>query len=203
MPEIYFKPRHPGQRRVAEVWDESSALVITGPAGTGKTSAALALALLKSPRVILCRPAVPVDEDLGFIPGDLSEKLQPWISPFADVLRDLSADGATLEKWGRKIEVVSIGLLGGRTVKDATLIVDEAQSATFKQLKMAITRVGEKGRVVLCGDYDQPARPGNVGVNPLKEIANRLTSVSGAAVVHFIPEWQQRSPFVQRVLEVL
>lgn len=203
MPEIYFKPRHPGQRRVAEVWDETSALVLTGPAGTGKTACALALALMKSKRVMLCRPAVPVDEDLGFIPGDLNEKLAPWMGPFACVLRDLSVTGPTLEKWGKTIETVSIGLLAGLTVKDCTLIIDEAQSATYAQLKMALTRVGDRGRLVLCGDYEQPARPGLVGTNPLRDVANRLSSVSGAAVIHFIPEWQQRSPFVQRVLEVL
>lgn len=200
MPEIIFRPRHPGQRRVAEVWDESQAIVITGPAGTGKTSISLALALAKSPRVILCRPAVPVDEDLGFIPGDLSEKLAPWLAPFSDVLRDMSSTGATLEKWGKKIEIVSVGLLGGRTIKDATLILDEAQNCTRRQLVMALTRVGENGRVVLCGDYDQSVIPGPCA---LKDIASRLTSVSGAAVVHFLPEWQQRSEFVKRVLEVL
>lgn len=199
MPEIYFKPRHPGQRRVAEVWDESQAIVITGMAGTGKTSISLALALSKSDRVVLCRPAVPIDEDLGFIPGDLGEKLKPWLSPFTDVLQDMSS-GNTLEKWGKKVEVVSVGLLGGRTIKNATLVADEAQNLTYRQIVTALTRVGENGRVVLCGDYDQSVLPDPC---PLKIIANKLTAVKGASVIHFDASWQQRSEFVRRVLEVL
>jgi len=198
MPEIIFTPKHPGQKRVMEVWNDSQAIVVTGSPGTGKTACALAMALKYSKKVILCRPAVPVDEDLGHLPGTMEEKLGPWLMPFADVLGDISQTHQ-LHKW-RNIETVSVGLLGGRTVKNATLIIDEAQNCTFGQLKMALTRVGENGRVVLLGDYDQSQIKGS---NPLKDIATRLTMVKGASVIHFLPEYQLRSPFVQRVLEVL
>lgn len=181
-----------------EVWNESQALVITGGAGVGKTAVALAMALMRSKKVMLCRPAVPLDEDLGHLPGTMDEKLAPWLAPFADVLGDIS-EARHLHKW-RDIEAVSIGLLGGRTVKNAVLIIDEAQNANFNQLRMALTRVGENGKVVLCGDYDQAVVSGK---NPLKDIAQRLTMVEGASVIHFPPEYQLRSKFVQRVLEVL
>ena len=197
-PQIQFSPKHPGQKRVAELWDKSQALVITGPAGTGKTSISLALALMRSKKVMLCRPSVSVDEDLGFEPGTLDEKIAPWLSPFTDVLGDMS-ETRQIYKW-RNIETVAIGRLGGRTVKHCTLIIDEAQNATYAQLKSALTRVGDNGRVVLCGDYDQTQIKGS---NPLKDIASRLSLVEGAAVVHFLPEYQMRSKFVQRVLEVL
>lgn len=197
-PQINFSPRHPGQKRVVELWEKSQALIIAGPAGTGKTAVALAMALKYAKKVILCRPAVPVDEELGFAPGTIEEKLAPWLSPFSDVLGDLS-ETRYLAKW-KNLETVGIGLLGGRTVKNAVLIVDEAQNATRAQLKMALTRCGENGKIVLCGDFSQTQIK---GPNPLKDVADRLTLVEGANVVHFLPEHQLRSPFVQRVLEVL
>lgn len=165
---------------------------------THNTAVALAMALKYAKKVILCRPAVSVDEELGFAPGTIEEKLAPWLSPFSDVLGDLS-ETRYLAKW-KNIETVGIGLLGGRTVKNAVLIVDEAQNATRAQLKMALTRCGENGKIVLCGDFSQTQLKGH---NPLKDIADRLTLVEGANVVHFLPEHQLRSPFVQRVLEVL
>jgi len=197
MPEIHYAAKHEGQKRVAEVWDKSKCIVIVGEAGTGKTSCALGNALSRGENVILCRPAVPVEEDLGFIPGDLNEKLLPWMAPFADVLGTLG--GKKLELW-KTIEFVSIGLLGGRTVTDATLIIDECQNATYRQIKMALTRVGKGGRVVLCGDYSQTEL---TGPNPLRDISERLSQVEGAAVIHFLPTQQLRDPFVRRVLEVL
>jgi len=198
IPSIVFSPKHPGQKRVCEIWKDSQALVILGPAGTGKTSVALAMALKYSTKVVLCRPAVSIEESLGFVPGTMDEKIAPWLSPFTDVLGDIS-ETKYLNKW-RNIETVSVGMLGGRTIKNATLIVDEAQNCTYSQLKSALTRVGENGRVVLCGDYDQTMIK---GPNPLKDIANRLSLVEGANVVHFLPEYQMRSKFVQKVLEVL
>lgn len=109
-PQIQFSPKHPGQKRVAELWDKSQALVITGPAGTGKTSISLALALQRSKKVMLCRPSVSVDEDLGFEPSTLDEKIAPWLSPFTDVLGDMS-ETRQIYKW-RNIETVAIGRLG-------------------------------------------------------------------------------------------
>ena len=198
MPEIVFTPRHAGQRRVCEVWDKSQAIIIIGPAGTGKSSCALAMALKHSSKVILCRPAVAIHEDLGHYPGTLEEKLAVWMGPFTDVLGDVS-HANRLHKW-RSIEVASVGLLGGRTIKNGVLLIDEAQNCTKSQLKCALTRVGENGKVVLCGDYEQSMLK---GPNPLKEVAEKLSLVEGAVVIHFLPEHQQRSPFVQRVLEVL
>lgn len=199
MEKIIFSPRHDGQRKVAEIWDKSQAIVITGPAGTGKTSVALGLALTREPRVILCRPAVAVDEDLGFTPGTIEEKLAPWMAPFLDVLGDLS-NVRHLAKL-KNVETVSIGMLGGRTIKGATLICDEAQNCSYAQLKMALTRIGEKGRVVLCGDYEQTQL--KTKPNPLRDIADRLSLVTGAAVINFLPQHQQRSGFVTEVLKVL
>lgn len=155
-------------------------------------------------KVILCRPTVACDEDLGFFPGTLEEKLGPWLGAFHDVLGEMS--WSSLDQFidgegGRAVEVLPVGMVRGRTVKDAVLIADEAQNLTAAQIKLLCTRVGRNGKVVLCGDPSQSdirIRP-----NPLAVAASKLAMVDGVELCKFTLTDQVRDPFVTAVLTAL
>lgn len=200
--ELAYEPRNDRQRLIRELWPQTRLLIATGEAGTGKTTAALGEALAevaagRSRRILLCRPTVAVEEELGFLPGDLNAKLGPWLSAFGDCLGEIS--NATLDSLLKDVvEMVPIGMLRGRTVSGGTLIVDEAQNCTERQLLCAATRVGRGGRVVLCGDplqSDIATAP-----NPLTAFAKRVQKVKGVAWVQFEDEDQVRDEFVSALL---
>lgn len=198
---VYF-PINDSQRVVKLRWDNSKLLILRGPAGTGKSNCAVGQALVdiankRSKLVMLARPTVSCEEDLGFLPGDLSEKLGAWMGAFRDVLGDITT--AKLEDF--PVELVGVGMLRGRTVKNATLIVDEAQNLTYSQLKCIVTRVGKGGRVVLCGDSTQSDLRCNY--SPLDDISKKLMNVEGACVINFSEKDQVREPFVNAVIEAL
>lgn len=211
LPPFHYRPRHPRQEAVQAAWADSTLLVLTGPAGTGKTVAAIAgayadVAAGTADRLLVARPVVGVDEDLGFFPGGLDEKLEPWMGAVADVWGKLSP--APLAAIAGLMEARSVGLCRGRTVSRATLVVDEAQNCTLKQLITLCTRPDATGRVVLCGDPDQcdlPAGKFVNGVCPLTHLVRRLTRrrVSRFHVIKFLPEDQQRSPFVREFLSAM
>jgi phosphate starvation-inducible PhoH-like protein len=201
---IVYRPRNEAQKKTVEIWDRARVIILIGRAGTGKTTAGLAGAIAdviagRSARAMLSRPTTGVEEELGYFPGDLNEKLGPWMAPFSDVMGDLSE--AKLASLGPKIETVPIGMLRGRTVSNATLIIDEAQNATWSQLICAVTRVGRGGRVVLCGDPDQTdLKIGKGQEVPLSTLAKKLTDVPGVFVVRCTAADQVRDPFVNLVL---
>lgn len=199
---LAYAPQNPRQQMVRDRWRDSRLMVLTGEAGTGKTTAALGEAMSdvfagRSRMVYLSRPVVPVDEEYGFLPGDLTEKFRPWMGAFADVLGDLS--NSTLEGLSEFVEMIPLGMLRGRTLKFGTLIVDEAQNATWNQLVLAGSRCGRLGRVVLCGD---PAQSDIlwVGEPPLVRLAKRCHRLAGAEWVQFLPSDQRRDSFVTEFL---
>lgn len=211
LPLIQYRPRHRRQEMVQELWAESTVMVLTGPAGTGKTAAAFAGGFLditsgRARKVLVAKPVVGVDEDLGFFPGGLDEKLLPWMGSVEDVWGKMA--GVPLAAIASVLELRSVGLCRGRTVSGATLVVDEAQNLTIKQLVTLCTRPDSTGRIVLCGDPDQCDLPADRMVNgvcPLSHVVQKLTRkrVGRFSVVKFLPEDQQRSPFVREFLAAM
>ena len=204
-PKIVYWPKNPRQELVREYWEHSKFMILSGEAGTGKTTAALGEALLDivrgiSKKIYLSRPAVEAGERLGFLPGDLKEKFKPWMSAFEDVLGDIS-DGS-LDKLSEFVEMIPIGMLRGRTLKHGTLIIDEAQNCQFAQLVLAGSRCGTGGRVVLCGDTDQSDIDWRGGV-PLSDVARRSRVLKNAKWINFLKEDQMRDPFVTEFLEAM
>lgn len=206
--EVLYQPRNASQRALAEKWAAAKLVLLVGPAGTGKSCSALAHALLdclagRARRLLLCRPAVACDEDLGFLPGDLDEKLGPWLGAFRDVLGDLSharwEDVLAADRF--EVELLAAGMARGRTVKDGVLICDEAQNLTPAQIKCLATRVGRNGKVVLCGDPTQSDL--RLAPNPLAAAAARLALVDGVELVKFAAADQLRDPFVTAVIDAL
>lgn len=208
VPSLSYKPRNSSQRLVRELWpqEQITLLALQGPAGTGKTTAALAEAFLdvfaKRKRcVYLARPTISVEEDLGFFPGTLEEKLGPWLPAFRDVFGELCHD--RLDKLSGLWEAVSVGMLRGRTITNATLIVDEAQNCSYSQLKCIVTRPGRNSRIVLCGDASQSDLTENFSSVPLGVFARHIAGTPGYREVLFNIADQVRHPFVSAVLASL
>ena len=156
-----IKPRTINQRKMVEKFKYNSIVFAIGPAGTGKTYTAVALAVqsLKNKevkRIVLPRPAVEARENLGFLPGDLQEKLDPYLRPLYDALRDM-IPGAKLKTYleFRTIEIAPLAFMRGRTLDDAIVILDEAQNATEHQIKMLLTRMGKGAKILVTGDVTQ------------------------------------------------
>lgn len=177
-----------------------------GPAGTGKTYLAVVMAVhaLRNgfvKRIILTRPAVEAGESLGFLPGDLKEKVDPYLRPLYDGLHDVLGVEHTMRLIEREIiEIAPLAYMRGRTLDDAFVILDEAQNTTSEQMKMFLTRLGFGSKMVITGDLTQVDLPN--GVKSGLEIANhRLSSVRGIEVVHLNPSDVVRHPLVQRIIE--
>jgi len=150
-----------------------------GPAGTGKTyiAAALAADMLKCAQIkslILCRPAVEAGEKLGFLPGEIGDKMAPWVAPFMDVLKERLGSG-TLDKLMKSgaIEIAPFSFMRGRTFKDAFILLDEAQNTTREQMKLFLTRIGENAKVVVNGDTKQSDIGKNSGLTVALELAEQ------------------------------
>lgn len=158
--KTWFKPTT-AQDEVFRLINTADILALIGEAGTGKTSAAIraAISLLKANRaeeIVLCRAAVTFGEDIGFLPGDMRDKLSPFIAPVGDALKYLQNKNET-KKVLKEAIVIPVGHLQGRTIQDAVAIVDEAQNLRWEQLEMVVTRLGRNGKIILCGDPTQPA----------------------------------------------
>ena len=177
-----------------------------GPAGTGKTYLAVAQAVAQLitgsvQRLILSRPAVEAGEKLGFLPGDLKEKVDPYLRPLYDALHDcLPAEQVERRIASGEIEIAPLAFMRGRTLADAFVILDEAQNTTIPQMKMFLTRFGQNSRMVVCGDPKQvdlpiPASSG------LADAVKRLEGVEGIAVTHFSVADVVRHPIVGRIVE--
>jgi phosphate starvation-inducible protein PhoH and related proteins len=197
----------PAQQRLMNAIDERAVTVTLGPAGTGKTYLAIAKAVEaleagRVGRVVLSRPAVEAGESLGFLPGDLEQKLAPYLRPLYDALTErlgtkrlkaMVAEGA--------IEIAPVAYMRGRTLNDCFIVIDEAQNCTYGQLKMLLTRLGWRSTMVLTGDPDQTDLLS--GLSGLREVADRLERVPEIAVVRLTDADIVRHPLVAGMLTVL
>jgi phosphate starvation-inducible PhoH-like protein len=177
-----------------------------GPAGTGKTYLAVAQAVSQLisgsvDRLILSRPAVEAGERLGFLPGDMKEKVDPYLRPLYDALYDmLPTEQVERRIASGEIEIAPIAFMRGRTLNDAFIILDEAQNTTPAQMKMFLTRFGMRSRMVICGDPRQVDLPEG-GRSGLHDAVERLNGVKGIAVVPFSAADVVRHPLVGRIVE--
>jgi len=178
-----------------------------GPAGTGKTYIAVAQAVAQLitgsiQRLILSRPAVEAGEKLGFLPGDMKEKVDPYLRPLYDALNDcLPAEQVERRIASGEIEIAPIAFMRGRTLADAFIILDEAQNTTPGQMKMFLTRFGENSRMVVCGDPKQTDLPGGMNASGLNDAVGRLEGVDGLSICRFGTGDVVRHPIVGRIVE--
>ncbi len=199
-------PRSEKQKNYIRALKESDIVISAGPAGTGKTFLAVAVALTmllekKIERIILSRPAVEAGERLGFLPGDMREKVDPYLRPLYDSLYDL----LDFEKIQKKIEIGDIEIaplafMRGRTLKNSFAILDEAQNATDTQIKMFLTRIGENSKIVINGDPSQIDLPNKTmsGLNRSKKLLGHLKEIS---VVDFDHTDVVRHPLVSKIVK--
>lgn len=177
-----------------------------GPAGTGKTYLAMAMAVRalqerQVKRIILTRPAVEAGERLGFLPGDLAEKINPYLRPLYDALHDMMEPGrvAALIERGT-IEVAPLAFMRGRTLNDSFVILDEAQNTTAEQMKMFLTRLGFDSKTVITGDITQVDLPGGAR-SGLRHAAKVLSNIDGIEFINFSHADVVRHPLVQRIIQ--
>lgn len=180
----------PNQRKLVQCYDKSDLMFACGPAGTGKTYTAIALAVraLKNrevERIILSRPAVEAGESLGFLPGDLREKIDPYLQPLYDALRDMIPQHRLREYLEDDvIHIAPLAYMRGRTLNNAIVILDEAQNTTTSQLKMFLTRMGNNAKFVVTGDMTQVDLPRKVK-SGLGQATQLLKDIEGISVIHF------------------
>ncbi|MFN3228763.1 MAG: PhoH family protein [Asticcacaulis sp.] len=201
------KAKSPGQAALMRAIDERALVLALGPAGTGKTYLAIAKAVEaleagKVGRIVLSRPAVEAGESIGFLPGDMEDKLAPYLRPLYDALTDrlsmkkvkaLIAEGA--------IEIAPVGYMRGRTLNNAFVVIDEAQNCTYVQLKMLLTRLGWNSTMVVTGD---PAQSDLLpGLSGLGDVADRFEAMDNIAVVRLADRDIVRHPLVAEMLGVL
>ncbi len=201
------RPQSDNQRALLDAMEEKNLTLAVGPAGTGKTYLAISAAVEaleagRVGRIVLSRPAVEAGESLGFLPGDLQEKLAPYLRPLYDALSDrlggkrlraCLADGS--------VEIAPVAYMRGRTLNNAFIVIDEAQNCTYGQIKMLLTRLGWHSTMVLTGDPDQTdLLPGMSG---LADIANRLSALPDVAVIQLTDHDIVRHPLVAAMLTVL
>jgi phosphate starvation-inducible PhoH-like protein len=178
-----------------------------GPAGTGKTYIAVAQAVAQLmsgsvQRLILSRPAVEAGERLGFLPGDMKEKVDPYLRPIYDALYDcMPPEQVERRIASGEIEIAPIAFMRGRTLGDAFVILDEAQNTTCAQMKMFLTRFGQNSRMVICGDPRQVDIPGGNAQSGLPDAVRRLEGLDGIAMVRFTSEDVVRHPIVGRIVD--
>ncbi len=201
------RPRSENQQQLLDAIDQHNLSLAIGPAGTGKTYLAISAAVDaledgEVERIILSRPAIEAGESLGYLPGDMNEKMAPYLRPLYDALSDRMgikrvkqaiADG--------DIEIAPIGFMRGRTLNNAFVVIDEAQNCTYQQLKMMLSRLGWNATMVVTGDPDQSDLLD--GLSGLSDIARRLDPLEGVAVVRLNQKDIVRHPLVADMLEVL
>jgi phosphate starvation-inducible PhoH-like protein len=199
-------PRSATQIRYMEALTRNDIIFALGPAGTGKTYLAVAQAVSQLitgsvDRLILSRPAVEAGERLGFLPGDMKEKVDPYLRPLYDALYDcLPAEQVERRIASGEIEIAPIAFMRGRTLADAFVILDEAQNTTPMQMKMFLTRFGQNSRMVVCGDPKQVDLP-DPGKSGLADAVSRLEGVEGIATVTFGIGDVVRHPVVGRIVD--
>ena len=199
------QPRSLNQRRYIEAIEQNDMVFGVGPAGTGKTYLAVAMAVAainakRVSRIVLVRPAVEAGEKLGFLPGTLQEKIDPYLRPLYDALFDM-LDIEKVDKMLDRniIEVAPLAFMRGRTLNDAFIILDEAQNTTVEQMKMFLTRMGNNSKAVITGDITQIDLP-NPRKSGLLDAINVLSGVEGIAFCHFEESDVVRHPLIQRIV---
>ena len=198
-------PKTTGQKRYVEAIRSHDITLAIGPAGTGKTYLAVAMALAalkeeKVARIILTRPAVEAGEALGYLPGDLYEKIAPYLRPLQDALHDmLPAEEIERHRERGIIEVAPLAYMRGRTLNNAFIILDEAQNSTTEQMFMFLTRLGFSSKVVVTGDITQIDLPPHKH-SGLLEAQRALRGIEGIAIVEFQKKDVVRHPLVQRII---
>jgi len=200
-------PRSATQATYMESLTRDDIIFALGPAGTGKTYIAVAQAVAQLitgsvQRLILSRPAVEAGEKLGFLPGDMKEKVDPYLRPLYDALNDcLPAEQVERRIASGEIEIAPIAFMRGRTLADAFIILDEAQNTTPMQMKMFLTRFGQNSRMVVCGDPNQTDLPGGMGASGLNDAVARLEGVEGFGTIRFTASDVVRHPIVGRIVQ--
>ncbi len=199
-------PKSEGQAAYLQNIDENDITVGIGPAGTGKTYLAVAMAVdalfkKRVKRIILARPAVEAGENLGFLPGDLQEKIDPYLRPLYDALEDMiPPDRLRRAMESRSIEIAPLAYMRGRTLQDAFVILDEAQNATRAQMKMFLTRLGLNSKAVITGDKTQIDLP-NKGDSGLIEVEQVLKGIEGIAFSYLSGRDVIRHRLVKEIIE--
>lgn len=202
-----IKPRSDGQKDLMQAIEEKNLALAMGPAGTGKTYLAISAAVdaLEEGRVekiILSRPAMEAGESLGYLPGDMHEKMAPYLRPLYDALGD-RLGGKKVRQYmdDGTIEIAPVGFMRGRTLNNAFIVIDEAQNCTYGQLKMLLSRLGWHSTMVVTGDPDQSDLL--EGMSGLADIADRLEKLANVAVVRLKTSDIVRHPLVSEMLDVL
>jgi len=200
-------PRSATQVEYMRALASKDVIFALGPAGTGKTYVAVAQAVSQLitgsvQRLILSRPAVEAGERLGFLPGDMKEKVDPYLRPLYDALYDcMPPEQVERRLASGEIEIAPIAFMRGRTLADSFIILDEAQNTTREQMKMFLTRFGQNSRMVVCGDPKQVDIPGGPAMSGLNDAVGRLEAVEGIAITRFSVADVVRHPIVGRIVE--
>lgn len=202
----FVKPKTPGQKKYVEATRKNDIVFAIGPAGTGKTylAVAIALAFLRDrevERIILSRPAVEAGESLGYLPGDLKEKVDPYLRPLHDALFDMVASDK-LRKYMETnvIEIVPLAYMRGRTLNNAFVILDEAQNASANQMKMFLTRLGINSRAIITGDVTQIDLPNKV-TSGLVQIQEILRQIEGIEFIYLDNQDVVRHKLVREIIK--
>lgn len=202
---LLIKPKNAGQRKIVAASAKNDVIFATGPAGTGKTYIAVALAVraLKEKQVkkiVLCRPAVDAGESLGFLPGDMKEKVDPYLRPLYDALEDMiHSEKLKYYLTNNIIEIVPLAFMRGRTLNRSYVILDEAQNATEMQLKMFLTRLGEHSHMIITGDDSQIDLPTRLR-SGLLQCMDILQGIRGIAFVRLQASDVVRHKLVKKIL---
>ncbi len=202
----FIKPKTPGQEVYYAAARKHEILFVIGPAGTGKTYLAVAIALAylrdrEVEKIVLARPAVEAGESLGFLPGDIQEKVDPYLRPLYDALFDMLTT-EKLKKYleSRIIEIVPLAYMRGRTLNNAYVILDEAQNATAKQMKMFLTRLGINARAIITGDITQIDLPSHVD-SGLVQIQEILKGIEGIEFIYLTNQDVVRHRLVRDIIQ--
>ncbi|KAA0243778.1 MAG: PhoH family protein [Candidatus Brocadia sp. AMX2] len=203
---IFIKPKTDGQAKYIEAIKKNDLVFCIGPAGTGKTYLAVALALsfLKSGRIrriVLARPAVEAGEKLGYLPGDIKAKVNPYLRPLYDAIADMM-DVGHVKKYLETdlIEILPLAYMRGRTLNDSFIILDEAQNCTVKQMKTFLTRLGVKSKVVVTGDITQVDLPAGE-MSGLIDVQERLMNINNVSFVYLTKADIVRHKLVQDIVD--
>ncbi len=201
----WIKPKTPGQKKLVETIDSHDIVFALGPAGTGKTYIAVALAVKglkekKYKKIVLVRPAVEAGESLGFLPGDLKEKVDPYLRPLYDSLEDMIGPEKLKDYLEKNIiEIVPLAYMRGRTLNQSFILMDEAQNATETQMKMFLTRLGQESKIIVTGDQSQIDLPKSQK-SGLLQATKLLKNILGIGFVFFNAQDVVRHPLVTQII---